>query len=123
MSGISGDMREILRAIEAGNPRAQLAFDVYAHRLVREIGSMLAVLGGVDAIVFTGGVGENCSPIRKVACDQLGFLELKLDSTKNARPNPDDDIAASGSRVRVLVIRAQEEWQIARECYRLLKKT
>lgn len=123
VSGVSADMRDILRAIEAGNPQAKLAFDVYAHRLVREIGSMLAVLGGVDAIVFTGGVGENCSPIRKVACDQLGFLELKLDSTKNARPNPDDDIAASGSRVRVLVIRAQEEWQIARECYRLLKKT
>ncbi len=123
LSGVSPDMREVLRAIEAGNQQARLAFDVYAHRLVREIGAMLAVLGGVDAIVFTGGVGENCAPLRKAACDQLGFLNLKLDVVKNTRPDLDDDIAASGSRVRVLVIRAQEEWQIARECHRLLKES
>ncbi len=64
VSGISSDMREILAAIDRGDPRAQLAFDIYLHRLVREIGSMLAVLGGADALVFTGGVGENCAPLR-----------------------------------------------------------
>jgi acetate kinase len=118
ISGISGDMREIESAIDAGNERAQLAFDVYAHRLVREIGAMLAVLGGLDGIVFTGGVGENSARLRERACANLGFLGVKLDAAKNAKPAADQDIAASDSNVRVLVIRAQEEWEIARECHR-----
>jgi acetate kinase len=120
VSGISGDMREIESAIDAGNQRAQLAFDVYTHRLVREVGAMLAVLGGLDVIIFTGGVGENSPWIRERACASLGFLGLKLDAAKNARPAADQDIAASDSNVRVLVIRAQEEWEIARECHRLM---
>jgi acetate kinase len=97
VSGISSDMREILAAIDRGDPRAQLAFDIYAHRLVREIGSMLAVLGGADALVFTGGVGENCAPLRDRVALQFKFL-----------PN-----------LRVLVIHAEEEWEIARQCYEL----
>jgi acetate kinase len=120
ISGISGDMREIESAMDAGNQRAQLAFDVYAHRLVREIGAMLAVLNGVDAIIFTGGVGENSARLRERACASLGFLGVKLDAAKNAKPAADQDIAASGSNVRVLVIRAQEEWEIARECHRFM---
>jgi len=122
VSGISGDMREIQSAMDAGKERAQLAFDLYVHRLVRELGGMLAVLGGVDAIVFTGGVGENSPRIRARACANLGFLGLELDAEKNAHPSSDDDIAAPHSRVRVLVIRAQEEWEIARECHRLAGK-
>jgi acetate kinase len=97
VSGISSDMREILAAIDRRDPRAQLAFDIYAHRLVREIGSMLAVLGGADALVFTGGVGENCAPLRDRAAQQLKFL----------------------ANLKVLVIRAEEEWEIARQCYEL----
>jgi acetate kinase len=119
VSGLSGDMREIESAIEAGNERARLAHDVYAHRLVRELGAMLAVLSGVDAIIFTGGVGENSALLRQRVCGNFGFLGLSLDSVKNAKPQLDQDIAASNSRVRVLVIRAQEEWEIARECHRL----
>jgi len=119
VSGISGDMREIEAAIDGGNERARLAFDVYVHRLVRELGAMLAVLGGVEAIIFTGGVGENSARLRQRACGHFGFLGLKLDLTKNLESRPDVDIAASDSRVRVLVIRAQEEWEIARECHRL----
>jgi len=118
ISGVSGDMREVLAAMEAGNDRARLAFEIYAHRLVREIGGMLGVLGGLDALVFTGGVGENCPPLRKIVCDRLAFLGVKLDANKNDRPNPDEDIAAAASRIRVLVVRANEEWQIARECHR-----
>jgi acetate kinase len=121
VSGLSGDMREILRAIDTGNERARLAYDVYAHRLTREAGAMIAVLGGVDAIVFTGGVGENCAPLRASACAQLGFLGLKLDAAKNHTVAPDQDVAAPDSTVRVLVIRAQEEWEIARECHRLAR--
>ncbi len=97
VSGISSDMREILSAIDRGEPRAQLAFDIYLHRLLREIGSMLAVLGGADALVFTGGVGENCAPLRDRAARQFKFL-----------PN-----------LRVLVIHAEEEWEIARQCFEL----
>jgi acetate kinase len=99
ISGASADMREILSAIDRGDSRARLAFDIYAHRLVREIGSMLAVLGGVDALVFTGGVGENCAPLREKAAAQLVFL-----------PN-----------LKVLVIHAEEEWEIARQCFELMQ--
>jgi acetate kinase len=123
ISGISGDMREILQAIENGNERARLAYDIYAHRLTLEIGAMLAVLGGVDAIVFTAGIGENCAPLRQDVCKQLGFLGLKLDAAKNARPDLDQNIAAAGSPVQVLVIRADEDWEIARECQRLVGAT
>jgi acetate kinase len=119
VSGLSGDMREILEAIQGGNQRARLAYEIYAHRLVREIGGMLAVLGGVDAIIFTGGVGENCAPLRKEVCEQFGFLGLKLDPPKNAAPELDENIAASDSSVQVLVIRADEDWEIACECHRL----
>jgi acetate kinase len=119
ITGVSGDMRETLEAIKNGNQRARLAYDIYAHRLVREIGGMLGVLGGVDAIVFTGGVGENCAPLRKDVCEYFGFLGLKLDPAKNAAPHLDENIAASDSRVQVLVIRADEDWEIACECHRL----
>jgi len=119
VSGLSGDMREILEAMET-NERALLAFEVYIHQLTREVGSMLAVLGGLDTLVFSGGVGENCPPVRDAVCERLGFLGLKLDMAKNAAPRLDQDIAATDSTVRVPVIRAGEEWEIARECHRLM---
>jgi acetate kinase len=121
VSGLSGDMREILTAAAQGNAHAQLAFDIFAHRVTREVGAMLTVLGGVDAMVFTGGVGENCPPLRERVCRQLGFMGLQLDSGKNAHVANDQDIAGPQSTVRVLVIHAQEDWEIARECYHLLK--
>jgi len=95
VSGISGDMREILASAD---PRAKLAFDIYAHRLCREIGAMAGVLGGADAIVFTGGVGENCAPLREIVEKRFGFLDAKI-----------------------LVIHAEEEWEMVRECYLLLR--
>ena len=99
VSGVSADMREILAAIDQGNDRARLAFDIYAHRLCRGIGGMLAALDGADAIVFTGGVGENCAPLRERVRAQLrGVL----------------------GNARELVIHAEEEWEIIRECNRVL---
>jgi acetate kinase len=118
VSGLSGDMRAITAAAADGNQRAQLALDIFVHRVVREAGGMLAVLGGMDAIVFTGGVGENSATLRERVCGQFGFLGLELDAAKNAAAHGDEDVAASASAVRVLVIHAQEEWEIARECYR-----
>src|SRR3989441_2714589 len=119
ISGLSGDMRQILAAVKQGNPRAKLAFDIYVHRLQAGIGAMIAVLGGIDALVFTAGVGENSPEVRWSACSKLGFIGLTLNEKRNARPSPDEDIAASDSPVRVLVIRAQEDWAIARECWKL----
>ena len=119
ISGVSGDMREILNAVEEGNPRAKLAFDIYIHRLCAGIGAMAAVLGGMDTLVFTAGVGENAPSVRSAACSRLEFLGLTLHQAKNARPLLDQDIATPDSAVRVLVIRAQEDWAIARECWRL----
>jgi acetate kinase len=123
VSGISGDMRAILEAIEHGNERARLAYDIYAHRLTREIGAMLAVLGGVDAIVFTGGIGENCAPLRRDVCEQLGFAGVRLDAAKNAGRKQDENIATPESAVTVLVIDADEDWEIACECRRLVSSS
>ncbi len=121
VSGLSGDMREILEAIRKGNERARLAYEIYAHRLVQEIGAMLGVLGGADAIVFTGGVGENCAPLRQDVCGHFRFLGVTLDAAKNAAPHLDENIAATDSAVQVLVIRADEDWEIACECNRLAR--
>jgi acetate kinase len=103
VSGISGDMREILGAIEKDEERARLAFDVYAHRLCREIGGMVVALGGLDALLFTAGIGENCSPLRATVCGRLEFLGIRLDLGKNEHPAMDTDVAAAESAVRVLV--------------------
>jgi acetate kinase len=119
ISGESGDMRNILAALASGDARARLAFDVYMHRLTRETGAMLAALGGMDALVFTGGIGENCPPVREHLCRQLAFAGVHLDTVKNGQNPRDADIAALDSRARILVIHAEEEWEIARACLRL----
>lgn len=121
MFGVSGNVRAILAAMNAGNPRAKLALDIYVHRLISYIGAMAAVLGGLDALVFTVGVGENCAELRAAACEKLGFLGLKLDPKKNSLLSSDRDIAMPESRVRLLVIRTQEEWVIARACWKIIR--
>jgi acetate kinase len=123
ISGFSGDMREILKARNSGNERAGLAFDIFVHRLRSCIGSMAAAMNGLDALIFTAGIGENSSEVREAACEGLGFLNLKLDPLRSKRSRPDEDIAARDSSVRVLVIRAQEDWAIARECWKISSKS
>jgi acetate kinase len=124
VSGISSDMREILAASRSGHQRAKLAFDMYVHRLRQEVGAMISVLGGVDALVFTAGVGENSPEVRAAVCDNFAFLDLRLDKGKNAQPplENDLDISAQDSTVRVPVIHAQEDWMIARECWHLMQQ-
>ena len=119
ISGISGDMRQIVSAMNKGNDRAKLAFDIFVHRLQAGIGSMVAALGGLDALVFTAGIGENSSEVRQAACANFNFLGLQLDPAKNASPHPDRDISVPSSSVRVLVVQAQEDWAIARESWKL----
>jgi acetate kinase len=121
ISGISNDLRQITQAIEQNHERAQLAFDIFVHRLRSGIGAMLASLGGVDALVFTGGIGENSAAIRAAACERFGFLDLALDLDLNQAPPIERDIAQPNSKVRVLVIHTEEDWSIARECYKMLK--
>src|SRR6266571_1215181 len=121
VSGVSSDMRQILQAISEGNPRAKLALDIYVHRLRGAIGAMLATLGGMDALIFTAGVGEHAASVRAAACETFGFLNLVLDPQKNAQSPADQDISTADSAVRVLVIQTQEDWMIAQECWRLKK--
>lgn len=122
ISGVSSDLPQVIDAIVQGNYRAQLAWDIYVHRLRAGIGAMLASLGGLDALVFTAGVGEHSAGIRQAACEAFGFLGLKLDPEKNQQQPVDEDIATSDSAVRVLAIHTQEDWAIAQQCWQLLKK-
>jgi acetate kinase len=122
ISGISSDMREVEAAAQSGNERAQLAFDMFVHRLRKGIADMAAVLGGADVLVFTAGIGENSSAVRAGACSGLHFLGIELDSEKNAHTSGDQEISATNSGIRVLVIHAQEDWAIAQDCARVLNQ-
>lgn len=121
ISGVSNDLRQVMKAVEAGNPQAKLAIEIYVHRLRSSIGSMLASLGGLDALVFTAGIGENSSLVRSAACQPFGFLGLKLDEAKNKAHPRDQDISTPDSPIKVLVIHTQEDWMIARDCWTILQ--
>ena len=114
----SGDMREVLHAADAGDEAAQLAFDVYVHRLRREIASMAAAMDGLDVLVFTGGVGEHSPRVRAAAADGLTFLGISLDATQEG-VSTDADISGPGP-VRVLVVTAREDIEISRQARAVL---
>jgi acetate kinase len=114
------DMREILSRIAAGDDDAELALDVYIHRLRALIASMAAAMNGLDALVFTGGVGENAATVRAAAVAGLRFLGLEVGPTLNASLGPDSDISAPGAAVSTLVIKAREDVEVAREVRRVL---
>lgn len=120
LSGLSGDMRQIQTAIADGNQQAQLAYDVFIHRLRSCIGSMLMSLNGLDGLVFTAGIGEHSAPVRQSVCDGMEFLGIQLDSQKNENHPKDTDIATSSSKVRIFVIHTQEDWAIARDTWQVL---
>jgi acetate kinase len=115
VSGISSDVRALLQSQE---PRAKLALDLYIYRIGRELGSMAAALGGLDAIVFTAGVGENAVLIRERVCRDAAWLGVELDPAANARGGP--GITTAQSRVAGWVLRTDEELMIARHTVRLL---
>ncbi|MEB3180161.1 MAG: acetate kinase [Nostocaceae cyanobacterium] len=120
ISGVSADMRHIQEAMAKGNDRAQLAFDIFVHSLRKHICAMLASLGGLDALVFTGGIGENSPMVRASASGGFAFLGLQLDLEKNPKSPQDTDIATTDSQVRVVIVHTQEEWAIAQHCWRLI---
>lgn len=117
ISGVSSDMRQIEAAIDAGDERAQLAFNIFIHRARFHLGAMLPSLDRLDALVFTAGVGENSPRVRAAICENLRFLGIELDSQKNGNCPRDEDIATSSLKVHILVIQAQEDWAIAQECW------
>lgn len=122
VSGISSDMREVVQAMEEGNESARLAFEMYTYRIRKYIGAYAAAMNGLDAILFTAGVGENSDALRKRVCEELTFLGLELDESRNkARSNETRRISADGSRVEALVVPTNEELLIARDTYRLVQ--
>ena len=116
----TSDMREILKRIADGDERAELAFDVYVHRLRALIAAMAAAMNGLDVLVFTGGVGENSAPVRSAAVAGLRFLGLEIGPTLNASLRADSDISAPGAQVPTLVVKAREDVEVAREVRRVL---
>lgn len=115
VSGISGDMREIEAGVKNGNERAKVAFDIYEYRIRKYIGAYSVALDGVDAIVFTAGIGENSPFLRQRVCEGLGFLGVTIDAEKNNSRGKEVDITGEGSKVKVLVIPTNEELVIARD--------
>lgn len=113
ISGVSSDMRDIEKAIEDGNSRAVLALKMYEYRILKYIGAYTAALGGVDIIVFTGGVGENQIATRERICKQLSYLGVEFDAEKNKIRGEEIEISSNNSKVKVVVIPTDEEYMIA----------
>jgi acetate kinase len=123
ISGFSGDMREIVEAMEDGDRNARLAFDMFCYRLRKYIGAYAAAMNGVDALVFTAGIGENSADVRKAVCEGLTFLGVQLDEAANRQRSKEARfISALDSRVKVLVVPTNEELIIARDTFRLVSE-
>jgi len=123
ISGISSDMRDIESAVANGNERAKLALDMYEYRIKKYLGSYVAALGGVDVIVFTGGVGENMTEMRENVCSGLGFMGVKIDKAINAKSRGVEVlISTPDSKVKVVVIPTDEEYMIASDTLEIIQK-
>jgi acetate kinase len=125
LSGVSSDMRDIEAACQAGNKQAELACEMFVYRVKKYIGAYAAVLKGVDALVFTGGMGENQVNIRKNICAGLSYLGLEIDEQKNAdlrKNGGEGDISKDGSKVRIYVIPTDEEYMIALDTLNIVSK-
>jgi acetate kinase len=125
MLGLTGfsDMRDIGKNALEGNEDAALALEIYAYRIRKYIGSYAAVLNGLDAIIFTAGVGENDAGTRQRVCQEMQFLGIHLDEEKNRIPSTEiREININGSHVKILVVPTNEELEIAKQCYELLQK-
>lgn len=120
LSGTTGDFVELERALTAGDPDAVLAFDVYLHRLIREVGAMAAAAGGLDVLVFTGGVGEHVPGVRSAAVAGLAHLGVRLDETANVDLDGEGDIGAPGATARTVVVAAREDLEMERQVRELL---
>jgi acetate kinase len=121
VSGVSSDMRQVAAAAESGHQRAALAMRIFAHRARQAIGALAVTLGGVDALVFTGGIGENSGEIRRMICEGLSCLGLELEAEANASARPDAIVSSPASRGLIVVVRAREDFMMARAAARILR--
>jgi acetate kinase len=121
LSGISGDVRDLEQAAAKGNARARLALDVFTSDIRHALGAMLVELGGADAIVFTGGIGENGTAIRAAVCGGLEQLGIVLDAAANAAASGEMKISAAASRAQIWVVPTNEELIVARQTKQLLE--
>ena len=115
ISGVSSDFRDLDKAAEEGNERAQLALDMFHYWVAKVVGSYVAAMNGVDAIIFTAGVGENSSYTRAAICEYFGYLGVKIDAEANAKRGQDIMISTPDSKVKVYVLPTNEELVIARD--------
>lgn len=123
ISGVTSDMRDLRKAISEGNERAKLALDMFVYRIKKYIGSYIAALGGVDVIVFTGGIGENVNVVRDAICDGFECFGIKLDKSANDEAiGVEKNISAKDSKVTVLAIPTDEEFMIASDTLDIVKK-
>lgn len=123
VSEISSDMREIENAVNAGNERAKLALDMYEQRIIKYVGAYAAEMGGVDVIVFTGGVGENQTGVRENVCAKLGFMGVEIDNKLNATiRGTETEISTPASKVKVAAIPTDEEYMIALDTKTIVEK-
>ena len=123
ISGISSDVRELLKAVTEGHPNAKLALDVFAYRIKKYIGAYTAALGGLDALVFTGGIGENAPPVRSMVLSGMEFFGLKLDEEKNRNHQKGiGTISTDDSPARIMVVPTNEELVIARETFQIVSQ-
>ncbi|SFH86058.1 acetate/propionate family kinase [Planctomicrobium piriforme] len=121
MSGVSPDLRDIEQAADAGNARADLAIRVYAADIKKYIGQYLAVLNGADAIVFTGGIGENSTRIRSLVCENMTYAGIELDPAKNVPVKSDTNLSAAGSKVQIWSVPTNEEIVVARQTVKVVE--
>lgn len=122
ISGVSSDMREILDEMKNGDKKAQYAFDVFCYRVRKYIGSYAAAMGGIDGVVFTGGIGENSPDVRKASCEGLEFLGISVDDSLNLSKEKEKLISTQGSRTKVLVIPTNEELVIALDTMKIVQE-
>ena len=120
VSGVSSDFRDLEAAAKAGNKRAELAIDVFAYRVAKYVGAYTAAMNGVDNIVFTAGIGENCTFVRTKVCSYLGYLGITIDEEANGKRGEEIVISTPDSKVKVLVVPTNEELAIARETVALV---
>lgn len=121
ISGVSSDMREVVTEMNQGNKRAKVAFDIFCYRVKKYIGSYVAALGGLDALIFTGGIGENSADVRRAVCEDMEYLGIEFDKTANASKDKEKLISSSKSRASVFVIPTNEELMIALETKEIVK--
>jgi len=122
LSGVDGgDVRDLEAAAEGGSSRAQLALDVFVYQVKKTIGAYAAAMGGLDAIAFTGGIGENSARLREKCCEGLGFLGIAIDPASNGGGTGDRIVSAADSRVTVMALATNEELIVARRAYRCLQ--